>query len=77
MYARVVNEERACERLGASEIMHRRTGTSKVTVWRWQERFMTGVDGLLRDKTRPFAHPAGAGKVHERTVALMLASTAR
>ena len=30
------------------------TGTSKTTVWRWQERFMAaGVDGLLRDKTRP------------------------
>jgi transposase len=36
--------------LGASEIM-RRAGTSKVTVWRWQERFMqAGVAGLLRDK---------------------------
>ena len=30
------------------------TGKSKTTVWRWQERFMqSGVDGLLRDKTRP------------------------
>ncbi|TVR84358.1 MAG: IS630 family transposase [Rhodospirillales bacterium] len=30
------------------------TGTSKTTVWRWQERFVAeGVDGLLRDKTRP------------------------
>ena len=29
-------------------------GASKTTVWRWQERFMAeGVDGLLRDKTRP------------------------
>jgi predicted DNA-binding transcriptional regulator AlpA len=35
------------------EIM-RRTGKSKTCVWRWQERFMQeGVDGLLRDKTRP------------------------
>ena len=39
--------------LGTNEIM-RRTGKSKPCVWRWQERFMTdGVDGLLRDKTRP------------------------
>jgi transposase len=39
--------------VGTSEIM-RRTGTSKTCVWRWQERFMQeGVDGLLRDKTRP------------------------
>src|SRR5689334_23154948 len=38
---------------GTSEIM-RRTGKSKTCVWRWQERFMQeGVDGLLRDKTRP------------------------
>ena len=30
------------------------TGTSKTCVWRWQERFMIeGVEGLLRDKTRP------------------------
>jgi hypothetical protein len=27
-------------------------------VWRWQERFMqAGVDGLLRDKTRPSRKP--------------------
>ena len=30
------------------------TGKSKTCVWRWQARLMTeGVDGLLRDKTRP------------------------
>ena len=39
--------------LGTMAIM-RRTGKSKPTVWRWQERFVeAGVDGLLRDKTRP------------------------
>jgi hypothetical protein len=39
--------------VGTHEIM-RRTGKSKTCVWRWQERFMEeGVDGLLRDKTRP------------------------
>lgn len=39
--------------VGTHEIM-RRAGTSKTCVWRWQERFMQeGVDGLLRDKTRP------------------------
>jgi transposase len=32
----------------------RATGKDKTVVWRWQERFMhEGVDGLLRDKTRP------------------------
>jgi transposase len=38
---------------GTNEIM-RRTGKSKPCVWRWQERYVEeGVDGLLRDKTRP------------------------
>lgn len=38
---------------GTNEIM-RRTGKSKPCVWRWQERFVDeGVEGLLRDKTRP------------------------
>ena len=40
------------EGCGTAEIM-RRAGVSKPCVWRWQRRFMeTGVDGLLRDKTR-------------------------
>ncbi|MFQ5438948.1 MAG: IS630 family transposase [Paracoccaceae bacterium] len=39
--------------LGTAAIM-RETGKSKTCVWRWQERFMAeGVDGLLRDKSRP------------------------
>jgi transposase len=39
--------------VGTMEIV-RRTGQSKPTVWRWQARFAAaGVDGLLRDKTRP------------------------
>src|SRR3979490_2473062 len=39
--------------LGTNAIMHG-TGRAKSVVWRWQERFMReGVDGLLRDKTRP------------------------
>ena len=56
--------------VGTTTIM-RQTGKSKVTVWRWQERFMAqGVDGLLRDKTRPSRIPRLAARVHERTVAL-------
>ena len=32
----------------------RTTGKSKPCVWRWQRRFADdGIDGLLRDKTRP------------------------
>lgn len=39
--------------LGTQAIMAA-TGKSKPCVWRWQERFMAeGVDGLLRDKSRP------------------------
>lgn len=38
---------------GTAAIM-RQTGKSKTCVWRWQERYMAaGVEGLLRDKTRP------------------------
>src|SRR6516225_1263608 len=58
--------------VGTNEIM-RRTGTSKVTVWRWQERFMrAGVAGLVRDKTRPSRIPPLPASVCERTVALTL-----
>lgn len=36
----------------------RRTGMSKPTVWRWQERYIDeGVAGLRRDKTRPSRIP--------------------
>jgi transposase len=56
--------------LGTVEIM-RRTGKSKTCVWRWQERFMAaGVDGLLRDKTRPSRVPPLPAEVVERVVAL-------
>lgn len=42
---------------GTNTIM-REAGVTKTVVWRWQERFMTeGVDGLLRDKTRPPGRP--------------------
>src|SRR5262245_22357623 len=38
---------------GTNAIM-RLTGKSKPCVWRWQERYIgEGVEGLLRDKTRP------------------------
>src|SRR2546421_504533 len=42
---------------GTNEIM-RRTGKSKPCVWRWQERYIEeGVEGLMRDKTRPSRKP--------------------
>lgn len=44
--------------LGTAAIM-REAGVSKTCVWRWQERFMTeGIDGLLRDRSRPPGIPA-------------------
>jgi transposase len=56
---------------GTNEIM-RRTGRAKSVVWRWQERFMqAGVEGLLKDKTRPSRipplSPAIIARVIERT----------
>ncbi len=58
---------------GTNEIM-REAKVAKTAVWRWQERFMVaGVDGLLRDKTRPSRIPPLAPAVTERVVALTLA----
>src|ERR671910_412507 len=59
--------------VGTSEIM-RRTGTSKTCVWRWQERFMReGVNGLLRDKTRPSRIKPLGSDIAEQVVHLTLA----
>ena len=56
--------------LGTNEIM-RRTGKSKTCLWRWQKRFMhEGVDGLLRDKTRPSRVAPLPPPVAKRVVAL-------
>jgi Homeodomain-like domain-containing protein len=47
--------------IGTMEIQ-RRIGKSKPTIWRWQQRFMeAGVDGLLRDATRP-GRKVGSGR---------------
>lgn len=55
---------------GTHAIM-REAGVAKTAVWRWQERFMQeGVDGLLRDKTRPPGIPPLEAEVAERVVAL-------
>lgn len=59
--------------LGTTEIIHR-TGKAKTAVWRCQERLMrAGVDGLLRDKTRPSRIPPLPTETAERVVALTLA----
>jgi hypothetical protein len=58
--------------VGTVEIM-RTAGVSKTAVWRWQARFMDeGVEGLLRDKTRPPGTPRLPLDVVERIVALTL-----
>ncbi len=58
------------DELGTAEIM-RRTGKAKSVVWRWQERFMhEGVDGLLRDKTRPPRLAPLAQATIDRVIAL-------
>src|SRR4051812_47943710 len=59
--------------LGTTAIMHA-AGKSKTAVWRWQQRFCeAGVDGLLRDKTRPSRIKPLGPEVAERIVALTLA----
>ena len=57
---------------GTVEIM-RQAGVAKTAVWRWQERFMqAGVDGLLRDKTRPPRIPPLGAEIIQRVVQLTL-----
>ena len=68
--ARIVLASAAGE--GTAQIM-RTAGVSKMAVWRWQERFMReGIDGLLRDKTRPSRVPPLGFDIVERVVALTL-----
>jgi transposase len=59
--------------LGTNAIMAA-TDKSKTCIWRWQERFMMeGVDGLLRDKTRPPGIPPVAADLTAEVVRLTLA----
>src|SRR5512134_3548182 len=54
---------------GTNAIM-RLTGKSKPCVWRWQERYIAeGVDGLMRDKTRPAGRKPLPRKVRLRVLA--------
>jgi transposase len=62
----------SADRLGTAEIM-RRTSKAKVSVWRWQARYLeAGVDGLLHDKTRPSRIARLATDLVERVVARTL-----
>jgi transposase len=61
----------SAERLPVLEIA-RRVGVSRPAVWRWQQRYgEAGVDGLLRDKTRP----PGKRPLPPATLAKVLALT--
>jgi transposase len=61
------------ERLDVAEVA-RRAGISRPAVWRWQLRFAeTGVDGLLRDKTRKPGKAPTPDTVVQRVVALTCA----
>src|SRR6202044_319180 len=58
--------------LTTTEVM-RQAGVAKTCVWRWQERFMQeGVDGLLRDKTRPSRIPPLGAEIVAAIVARTL-----
>src|SRR5271154_3298986 len=47
-----------------------RSGTSKTSVWQWQERFLAeGVAGLLRDETRRSRIPPLSAEVQASVVA--------
>ena len=59
----------SAERLSVLEVAAR-SGASRPSVWRWQQRFAeAGVDGLLRDKTRK----PGRAPLPPATIARLLA----
>src|SRR5580704_9187566 len=61
----------SAECLPVLQVAHR-AGVSRPAVWRWQKRYAeAGVEGLLRDKTRP----PGRKPVPTATVAKVLALT--
>ena len=54
----------------AVKVIAREAGIAKPTVWRWQRRFAeAGVDGLLRDKTRPPGRKPFGAKVKAAVLA--------
>jgi len=61
--------------VGTVEIM-RRTGMSKPTVWRWQERYLDqDVPGLKRDKTRPSRVPPLPREIRLKVIAKTVQET--
>jgi transposase len=57
---------------GSAQWVAHSIGVSRPTVWRWQQRFAeSGVDGLLRDKTRKPGKPPITAETKARVVALI------
>jgi len=55
----------------AAQQVAQRIGVSRPTVWRWQQRFAeSGIEGLLRDKTRRPGKAPIAAEITARVVAL-------
>ncbi len=60
----------SADRLPVAQVA-RRAGVGRPSVWRWQRRYAEeGVDGLLRDKTRPPGKPPLPPETVERVVTL-------
>ena len=60
----------SADRQSAQRVAHS-VGVSRPTVWRWQQRFAeSGVEGLLRDRTRKPGKPPIAAETTARVVAL-------
>jgi transposase len=60
----------SADRHSAQQVAHS-IGVSRPTVWRWQQRFAeSGVEGLLRDKTRKPGKAPIAAETTARVVAL-------
>src|SRR5512133_4362111 len=60
----------SADRHSAQRVAHS-IGVSRPTVWRWQQRFAeSGVDGLLRDKTRPPGKPPLSAETVARVLEL-------
>ena len=60
----------SADRYSAQQVAQR-IGVSRPTVWRWQQRFAeSGIEGLLRDKTRKPGKAPIAAEITARVVAL-------
>src|SRR4249920_735558 len=60
----------SADRHSAQQVAQR-IGVSRPTVWRWQQRFAeSGIDGLLRDKTRKPGKAPIAAETAARVVAM-------